>query len=466
MSARSVIVGGGIVFVLVLAACPATAGERSNARGMGMARTANAAAVGMEAVGINPALLALPGDETVAVTLLPFGLHAGSDLVTMDLYNKYFTGTETDTGRVARRLTDEDKQYILSRFAHDGSARTVVDVDATVFGGMVRLGPVGTFALTVSERVGAIIDVPRDYAQFLFYGNVPGSTYDFSNSALTASWVREYALSYARPIPAPPFLNDLTAGISIKLVAGYGYYEVERFATRLATATNGVLAGTVDFRSRFAGADIATDGIGVRYRVIPEAAGSGAGLDLGLSASPLEGITVGLAVTDIGSVSWTEHIEEMVADTSLTIDDPLDVVQRDRIEHSLQGEKRDGTPFSTHLPTTIRVGVAVAMNRLPMFSDLPGELLLAVDVNAGLYEMPGTTMEPRGSVGIEFRPLHWLPIRTGVSFGGTDWYNIAAGVGINLSSFDLDLGTENFEALLNPESLSHGSVALGMRLKF
>ena len=47
------------------------AGEQTNIRGLGMARTSVAASRGLDAVGINPANLALPDDGTVTISLVP-----------------------------------------------------------------------------------------------------------------------------------------------------------------------------------------------------------------------------------------------------------------------------------------------------------------------------------------------------------------------------------------------------------
>ena len=108
-------------------------GDRSNIRGMGMARTSVAASRGLDAVGINPANLGLPGNDHVAVGILPFGVHAGSDFLSYDLYQTYFTGSEGQDGRTARYLTEEDKQNLLAAFTDD-FGRVSADAEARLFG--------------------------------------------------------------------------------------------------------------------------------------------------------------------------------------------------------------------------------------------------------------------------------------------------------------------------------------------
>jgi hypothetical protein len=68
-------------------------------------------------------------------------------------------------------------------------------------------------------------------------------------------------------------------------------------------------------------------------------------------------------------------------------------------------------------------------------------------------------------MGLEFKPWGFLPLRTGVSFGGPDQYNFALGFGLHFGVFDLDLASEHLNFLLSEASLAHGSVAMGMRVR-
>jgi hypothetical protein len=61
--------------------------------------------------------------------------------------------------------------------------------------------------------------------------------------------------------------------------------------------------------------------------------------------------------------------------------------------------------------------------------------------------------------------MPWLPLRTGVSFGGTDRMNLALGFGISLPVFDFEVASENVTWLVAPNTFSHGSVAIGTRFR-
>jgi hypothetical protein len=163
-------------------------------------------------------------------------------------------------------------------------------------------------------------------------------------------------------------------------------------------------------------------------------------------------------------VNWSKELEEMRADSTLVVDSPLDADQRDAVEDAVKGRRNPGTPFTTSLPATLRVGVALAVHELPAFGAMPGELLVGLDYNQGLTELPGTTMTPRVSVGLEYKPQGWVMVRSGVSVGGMDNFNVALGLGIHVGPFGFDIASENTGWLFAPKSFSHGSLAVGMQI--
>ncbi|MBI5474490.1 MAG: hypothetical protein HY961_19300 [Ignavibacteriae bacterium] len=435
-------------------------GERTNVRGVGMGRTFVASSKGLDAIGINPANLAIK-DDNVTISLVPVGVHAGSDFFTYGLYNKYFTGVETEAGRVATYLDDAAKKEILDMF--DGGVGSVsADVSARLFGLSLQFESIGGFAFTITDQISAVAHVPKQYVEFALYGNQPNSVYDFSATGAEASWLREYALSFGGTIPHPGFLDWTSLGASIKIVQGFGYFRFGDFNTTLQTGEDGTLTGHVSYQSTFAGKD-PNNGFSIGVFGMP-VAGQGTGFDLGLAGGTTSGLTFGISITDIGKVNWEQNIELRSADTSLVVDDPQQVSDGDAIRHAMEGKTKKGEEFSTNLPTTLRFGVAMQVEK---FVDwVPGELVFGLDFNQGLVDGPGSTTKGRISTGIEWKLLKFLPIRSGVSFGGTDRMNYAFGFGINLGFFDLDFASENMELLWAPDKFSHGSVAVGTRFRF
>ncbi len=456
-----------LLIVVSTVVAPLTAlagGERTNIRGMGMARTFVASSVGLDAVGINPANLVAPEAGTVTIGLMPVGVHLGSDFLNYGLYQDYFTGVETGDGREPRYLTDADKQSILASFPN-GVGRASAHAELRLFGVGVRLGDLGSFAVTITDYVSANAMVPRDYPEFLLYGNTPGSVYDFSETSGYATWLREYAVSYGRALPCPAFLQTLSGGIAVKLIHGFGYFGIDRFATRLATSPEGVLSGMVDMHGQISGIEPLVGGSG-SFSPFAAPAGTGFGLDLGVASDVNDYLRVGLSVTDIGSVRWTGNTEEVSSHAVLYMDDPLNEAQRDSIENSVNGDTRPGPSFSTNLPTTLRVGASVELHKVKALQRLLwGEWTVACDINLGLVEAAGSPTAGRFSMGLEFRPWSFLPLRTGASFWGADHFKLAFGIGFHFGVYELDLASEHMNFLFSEKSLSHGSIAMGMRVR-
>jgi hypothetical protein len=437
-------------------------GDRLNIVGMGMGRTGAAASFGLEAVGVNPANLQRPSSPTVEVAIVPLGAYLGSDFLSYDLFTAYFTGIPTDSGSVPRLLSDVDKQRLLAAF-EDGVGHAQVDAASRPLGVLVNVAGISA-ALTLSEHFRGDATIPRSYAEFLLYGNPAGSTYDFSSSAGAASWVREYALSVALPLPSPPGMRALRAGAALKLVHGMAYSELVRFNTRLTTSAIGVLDGSLDMLARSSLTDPMA-GNGGTFSLFNAPAGSGFGLDLGLAGELSEGVMLGASVTDIGSITWTRNVQEVTAGGTLHFDNPLSAVQRDSIEEAVNGEAREGAAFSTSLPTTLRAGVALDLHRFAGLRRLIlGELRVALDVVQGLVDAPGTSTSPRVSAGVEYSPISMFPLRAGMSAGGGQSLHYALGFGVHLGVVNLDVASEDLDWLFRPTAFSYGSVALGISL--
>lgn len=451
-----------IAVLLVFSISIATAGHRTNVRGVGMAGTFVASSYGLDAVGINPANLALK-DASVTLSIAPVGVHAGSDFLNYGLYNKYFTGVETASGRVATYLDDAAKQDILNSF-NNGVGRISADVSARLLGIAIQFPSIGGFAFTITDHIAGAAYIPKEYVQFALYGNTPNSNYDFSETSAQASWTRQYALSFGGSIPGPSFLDWMAIGASVKLVQGFGYYEFGKFNTSLHTAENGVLTGRVSYVSKFAGKDPNNpNGFSIGVFGMP-VAGQGTGFDLGVSGGTESGLTFAISLTDIGKVNWEQNIEERYADTTLVVEDPRDVENGSAIRGALNGKTRSGELFSTSLPTMFRAGVAARIDKFVEW--IPGEFTLAADFNQGLADGPGISRRGRFSTGAEWKPFSFIPIRSGVSFGGIDGMNYAFGFGLHFGFFELDLATENMELLWSPDNFSHGSIAVGTKFKF
>lgn len=438
-------------------------GDRVDVRGMGMARTSVASAIGLDAVGVNPANLARK-DTWLTLSIARVGVHAGSDFLSYGLYNEYFTGVETGNGRVGKYLDESDKQKILDAF-RGGVGEVTADAAMRLAGVAMQFASVGGFAFTVTDHLSGMARIPSDYVRFALYGNTPGSVFDFGETAARISWFREYALSFGGTIPHPSFMSWMSLGAAVKLVEGFGYFEIEQFNTSLTTSQNATLVGRISYRARLAGQDPTREGSGFSFSPFSQRAyGHGTGFDIGLAGGIGGFLTFGIAVLDMGQINWEEKIEETFADTTLVVDDPREVLDGRITEEALHGKKREGAPFSRSLPTTFRTGLAMQVHNVVDW--VPGEMIVAADYSKGIADAAGTTLYSRLSFGMEWTPVSFLPLRTGVSFGGTDRTNFAFGFGLHFGLFQLDVATENLDVLWSGDSVTHASLAVGTRFRF
>jgi hypothetical protein len=149
------------------------------------------------------------------------------------------------------------------------------------------------------------------------------------------------------------------------------------------------------------------------------------------------------------------------------VDNPTDEAQRDSIDNAVNGDTRDGAAFTTHLPTTIHVGVSVELHEFrPVRKFLFGEMTVAADYQQCLEPAPGIAAGGRFSLGLEYRPIRQIPIRLGMSAGNMEGFAFAMGIGIHLGFFELDLASSHMGWLFDNDSFSRASVYAGMRLVF
>jgi hypothetical protein len=319
---------------------------------MGMARTYTAVARGIDAIGINPASLVFyEKNTTVSFAVAPMGIYFGNNFLDLDTYSTYFTGVDTGgPKRVGKFLTDQDKQDILGRFPSDGPASLYFDYGVRLMAVSWHYPTLGSFAFAVTERISSEADMPKDYIKFVLYGTEPGSEYSFKETQVKAWWLREYSVSYAHLLKGIPILRDLSVGADIKLVHGFGYFGIERFDNHINTgdSTNFyALKASMNMDILRAGADVLNKQSDVGFTLFPNPVGSGFGFDVGIAAKVDQVWTVGLSVTDIGSVSWRSNAIETFIDSTLNITNLTSVEQRDSLQNAMRGRDRKISGFST-----------------------------------------------------------------------------------------------------------------------
>ena len=454
-----------------------SAGDRSNVRGISLARTYVVDSRSVDALGINPANLALDDRLPFTLALPSVGVRLSSELINYDAYNNYFTGIpdpQNPGKRIQKVLTDQDKNDLLGLLPDNGSTRA--DLEVTSLGMSIQLGRIGSLGFAITDHIGVKLDIPKQYFKvFLFGFDAQGSNYNFDGTSASAWWWRETNFSYANKLPFElPVLGNIRFGVGLKLISGYGAMLTDHYN---GTLSNNVVGGNqyqlqaaFDFLTKRSGSsvfgtDTSTNKSKFDFKPFPDPAGKGTGFDLGLNGEIGDNFRVGISITDIGKITWDQNLVETYGAYNATLTDPFDSTQQNSLKNGFKGSNRPGTSFTTALPTKVRIGAAFQTKDMPILHYLPGNMLMEIDYNQGLNNSLGNSTIPRVSLGTEWRLIPILPLRTGITVGGGDQFRWAFGFGLDIWVMSLDVGTENFGMLFSPKSFSMFSFAAGLRIR-
>jgi len=401
----ALILGGLLVPGALAAQLP-----RTTARALGMMHSQTAAARGYEAIAWNPALLGMPGRPGFSLSLPQAALGTWSNAFSAGDVLKY----EGDT------LTTADKDTILAKIPLDrrlqlGGAADVMAVALTI----------GNFGISVGGVGDARVDVSRDFAELLLFGNITRRTpsappYDADRSAVAGWGGATVALAYGRPIGVPT--GHLAVGATLKLTQGIA------------------VAGVQDLGSFLRVTPFEAEGRVHALYVDPDSGignGLGFGADLGVAYELLSGVRLGLTIENVLSVmSWNEDAllyqrreYRLEQDGDTYADSVISEVQEGPYDATdpLQLALRDSVIGRATFPTRVRVGAQLAL----------GPVLLAGDAMVQLKRGLAGGDATRVSVAAEL-PLKVVAVRGGVA---TDFSGLSFGGGLGFrggpARFDL-----------------------------
>ncbi len=428
----------------------------TSARMTGMGNSSAGLVRGLDALNVNPAQIVPNDGVVVSLGVLPFGAQAGADFMDYATYNEYFTGTINDKGkRVPTYLDTQSKNAILGTFQGDVGNFTH-DIRYSLFNAMISTKLL-TIAVGVTERTGSNVVLPRSFAEFTFFGNEPGRTYDFSETSVSSSWTRDYSLTLAQEFRIMNRIPILI-GASLKLVHGYGYFGVDRFNSSFTTDPETYqVSGTADMVAQYAGTK---DWIGANnsfhYSLFPTPVGTGFGLDLGAHVQINPMIAAGISFVDLGSVNWNRRAYEISANEDFTIDDITSDGQVDEIQSRLEGQEYPTSSFSTPLPSAVILSGVVSFPNIPK----KGKYWhFTFSYRQGFNNVAGNSIRPRVGFGTEIELLYNVAFRFGANIGGIRPVVFGAGVGFIADNFKLDIGTMDITPHL---SESFSAVAVGV----
>jgi len=427
---------------------------------------------GFEANFINPANLMLrQGRRTKnQIGLASLNVSLQSSLLDIPKYNETFT-----TGRVIG--VEETADYFGS---YEDSQTTGFQIDA------VPIGYAGTFekfAISAAFRGRQLtnFNFNRGLGELALLNLNPDafSTARPVNFGLLTTTFGEFSVGFAMPVWNGEFKGkriEVFAGIAPKLIVGanfarvdlnstlrvdpitnqnpeiqhdfsYSYMtsfatlnaDIERYISDRNSLGNDISLG--DYVDDFEAGDLSANAMGF-------------GLDLGLTAKidldEKQSLTLGFSITDIGSITFSEGVSEFGASdvfsfrgfdyTSLTDNDDYLEQFSDSLSNDIYGiQNLNGTSFGYALPTLTSLAVTYQRGN---------SLMLSMDLMLGANNSGMNSKNLAMALGVEYRPLRWLPLRGGVRMGGVSFSNVLSfGTGFEFKNVELTFAFMNVQSL-------------------
>ena len=413
-----------------------------------------------QAAGINPANLGWHSefDEkrfTMGYNELSLSIH--SEALTKDDLRAEFKNMIQQ--KTTADWTQEEKKYAAQQFANSGLA---INGDYGAFGFSFATEKFGGIAFRINDNVNVYARLGEEASDLVFMGKrssyfdslvyVNGAdtvilandnyadTLDAANvlsgfvgaqsakmigelldgSRISASWTREYNMSYGRKIFGKDDVIEIYGGVGLKFIQGFGMVDVRSENDQLTAFAAISPAFKIDFGSAAArnpSSDTTNKGS------IPDPVGKGFGADFGLNFLIKNKLKIGFAVTNIGSMKWTGNVytmkDTLVFDTESAglnnynvLGTISDLSGNDGV-FSWDGKKE----LKQSLPTLFRTGASIQL----------GEIVqVGLDVLVPIVTDAPTSLE-KAVIGIggDVKPIPWLRLSAGLVTGGNTDYSVA-----------------------------------------
>ena len=455
----------------------------------GAGRTYALTSRGLDAVGLNPSLLAFGTPQPFELTLAPIsslGIYAGPSLKQINSISHGFQGKGLSSDSLSKssdslQVGDSTRLSIANLLGNNGLSSSI---DVRIFGLSYFDPNIGGFALTWTMHAALQASIPNELLNYIGVGAVSniaeGVTMPSQTLNIQALWYSEYTLSYARTVLGTPSSGDLQllSGIGLKYVSGIatmqmnpGVFSINNPPDPLGA--HYVVGVNYQIRSAYPNA--------FNFNNLPSTfslnlienatAGNGIGADIGFTLGAFDSThnapwELAISVTDIGSIRWNQNVSLRSADTSVSPSSQN--ISQDSINAQLKalGGKVDTAAgsFTTPLPTTLHIAGAINLAEIGISMD--GAALSAVAEYAlGLTNTVGAPTNGRfGFAFVLEHPSHTFSLHTALGMtmqDGTTDLTFAFGIGI-ANSILFDVGTDGLTGLLSKNG--HTDAVFGFKV--
>lgn len=421
-----------LILILILMAGSLYGITLSNPVSVALGDAYIARARGFECLHWNPANLGMI-DDYMTFNLFQITSDVRNNALSLGYYNDL----------MGKYLNADDKQEFLDKMPDTGMS---LNVNAGVH--MPFSMSIWKVALTINTMVRSSVGLSKEYFDLILHGNEIGVTYNMEDNRGRAVAFIETKVGYGDRIPMESItssfadLPPLYGGISFGMITGLAHAQVDEFETEFST-NDSVMTIYNNLLIKTAGYD--TDDNKIIASSIFPGAGAGFRMNLGLTSPINDKITASLAIKNLfGNITWTEATEEhmiKVEAFDMTINSWNDSVTVD--------STYDIPDYSQKIPVEIHIGGSYKLGSVTIYSDYV----------QGFERSLFTSAKPKISVGAEYYPLYWLPLRAGFGFGGGERAHFSIGTGLDFKNFNFDWGLSYYTSPFY-------TAATGLKLSF
>ncbi len=276
------------------------------------------------------------------------------------------------------------------------------------------------------------------------------------------SWNRFYNFGYGRKIIGDSSFA-IYAGIGGRFIQSTAMFDFESKDGEIRMYSSVSPSFNLDYG---AVANSNPSAVNQNSAGIPTSVGNGYGLDFSVSVRLLKHIKLGLAVNNIGAVTYTRNVysvrDTLVGEISVdglsnnNVTDALKIFLKDGGLLNLVGEEK----VTIKNAANIRLGGSIELGKM---------IHVGFDFVAPFdRDSPGSIQNAIFSVGGEVRPVRWLALSVGYYGGGIYKNNIPVGINFILGKGRYEIGISSRDALTFLTKNSNSiSTAFGVaRLRF
>ncbi len=416
-----------------------------------------------ECIGINPSNLGWSSNYKFSISILSFGLSAQSKAIDFaTLKNAMLHPKDT--------FTAAEKQNYADLFTNPEGFNLNANVNWLATS--IYFPKLGGLAFSVRDRAFSHVGLNHNAADIIFNGQNSTVYQDsaiytknistiFDGCNMTYLHFREANLAYGRRIASFGDV-DGEGNPAVQIYGGVGLKFIWGMANMNAKIENGTILGQSSFSTNY------TINYGAIQNFTPEKTGSifnnvgtGMGFDFGSSIILKNKLRFAIAVTDIGSITWTNNV--LVAnDTTMPHLDSTNYGLNNWQVGSQAGSLFASNGFmnysaakdyKSNLPTRLRLGVGLKVGkRLDIGADL------VFPLNKTLYNLS----KPYMALGADVKIFEVLKLNFGISGSGDLGWNVPFGITLGpLGPLEIGIATGDVLTFLDKSRNPNLSVCMG-----